>query len=77
VVRPFLDLPEAVGRSIEALRVYDDPPYGSEVQISFSDGTQLSISLQIEASVHAKHYVEKDGDLKILQEHQRNPEVSD
>ncbi|MGA9670302.1 MAG: hypothetical protein WBQ94_13910 [Terracidiphilus sp.] len=68
--RPYMELPEAVDRVIRCLRVYDDPPYGREVYIAFDDGTQISIDLAVETSVHAKHYRGDKGDLEILHEHQ-------
>ncbi len=68
VHRSFLELSEAKGKVVEALRVYDDPPYGREVYIEFNDGTRLSIDVAIETSVCSKHYTEEQGDLKILTE---------
>ena len=67
--RPFLDLPEAANMTIQTLRVYDDPPYGREVHIAFTDGTQISIDLEVKAAVNARHYRGDRGDLEILHEH--------
>jgi len=69
VNRPHLELPEAAEKIIQTLRVYDDPPYGREVHIAFTDGTAISIDLQPSISVHAKHYRETRGDLDLLHEH--------
>lgn len=66
--RSFLELSEVTGKVVDALRVYNDPPYGREVYIEFSDGTRLSIDVGVETSVCSKHYIEKQGDLKILTE---------
>ena len=71
--RTYMELPEAAGKGIRCLRVYDDPPYGREVYIEFEDGTQLSIDLVIETSVHSKHYRGDKGDLEILAEHRDRP----
>jgi hypothetical protein len=72
VSRQYLELPEAINRAIRCLRVYDDPPYGREVYIAFDDGTQISIDLIVQTSVHAKHYRDDKGDLEMLHEH-RDP----
>lgn len=68
--RPFLELPEAANLTVQTLRVYDDPPYGREVHLAFTDGTQISIDLEIESVVKTRHYRgDKGGDLEILHEH--------
>ena len=38
-----LEFPEVKGKSILELSVYDDPDYGREVLVRFTDGTQLSL----------------------------------
>ena len=73
MTRSFLDLPEAVDKVIRSLRVYDDPPYGREVHIAFSDGTQISIDISVETAVNARHYRGDKGDLEILHEHVQKP----
>ncbi len=67
--RPFLDMPEAANMTIQTLRVYDDPPYCREVHIVFTDGTQISIDLEVKTAVKARHYRGDKGDLEILHEH--------
>jgi hypothetical protein len=67
--RPFLEIPEAAKMTIETLRVYDDPPYGREVHIAFTDGTQISIDVEISTAVKARHYRGDKGGLEILHEH--------
>jgi len=68
--RPFLELSEASGRTVESLRVSDDPPYGREVHLTFTDGTRISIELEIETLIRAKHYRLKEGGLEVLQQHE-------
>jgi hypothetical protein len=68
--RRCLELPEAAGRTLEALRVYDDPPYGREVHLTFTDGTQMSIDLEIETVVRSKRYRMRDGDIDVLERHE-------
>lgn len=47
---------EATHRAIQNLRIHDNPPYGREVHITFTDGTQISIDLEIVSRVKARHY---------------------
>lgn len=68
--RSYLDIPEARDMTIASLRVYNVPPGGSEVHIVFTDGTQISIDLEIQSVVKAKHYQGDKGDLEVLQEHE-------
>jgi hypothetical protein len=68
--RRCLEVSEAAGRTLESLRVYDDPPYGREIHLTFTDGTQMSIDLEIETVVKSKHYRVKDGDLEVLERHE-------
>jgi len=68
--RPYLELSEAAGRTVETLRVSNDPPYGREVHLTFTDGTRLSIEIEIETVVKMKHYRMKDGDLEVLLQHE-------
>lgn len=75
--RPFLDLKEATGRVVETMRVYDDPPYGREVYIEFTDGTKMSVDIGIETIVCAKHYTDQEGDLKVLAEHHQRSSPDD
>ena len=68
--RPFLELSEAANLTVQTLRVYDDPPYGREVHLVFTDGSQISIDLEIAATVKTKHYRgDRGGELEILHEH--------
>lgn len=69
--RPFLELPEAANLTVQSLRVYDDPPYGREVHVTFTDGSQISIDVEIATTVKARHYRgSKCGELEILHQHE-------
>jgi hypothetical protein len=68
LIRSCLDFPEAINLTIVSLRVYSDPPYGQEVHLSFTDGTQISIDLEIRSIVKAKHYRGDKGTLEIFHE---------
>jgi hypothetical protein len=65
-----LDFPEARNLTIASLHVYNDPPCGREVHIAFTDGTQISIDLELQSVVRAKYYRGDKGDLEIFQEYE-------
>jgi len=67
---PFMELFEAAGRTVESLRVSDDPPYGREVHLIFTDGTRISIDMEIETVIKARHYRLNQGELEVLQQHE-------
>jgi hypothetical protein len=65
--RPFLELTEAANRTVRTLCVYDEPRHGREVHIVFTDGTEISIDLEIATRVTTKHYRSGDGvELTVL-----------
>jgi hypothetical protein len=63
---PMIEFPEVAGKSIVELSVYDDPLYGREVLVRFTDGTQLSISIEVKQSVNARYCVEETPDIPIF-----------
>ena len=68
--RSFLDFPEAVNMTVASLRVYSDPPCSREVHLAFTDGTQISIDLEIHSVVKAKHYRGDKGELEVFHEYE-------
>jgi hypothetical protein len=70
LIRSFLDFPEAVNMTIASLRVYSDPPCRREVHLAFTDGTQISIDLEIHSTVKAKHYRGDKGELEVFHEYE-------
>jgi hypothetical protein len=50
-----LDFPEVVGKLVAELFVVEDPEFGKEVLVRFSDGTQLSIAVGVSAGVKIDH----------------------
>ena len=58
--QPRIDFPEVAGKTIAELFVYDDPAYGREVLVHFTDKTQLSICVGVKQTVDARYC--RDGD---------------
>lgn len=71
--RATMECTELVNRTVQSFKILDDPRYGREVHIEFTDGTMFTITLQVEATVEAKHYREAGGKLEILREHHDMP----
>jgi hypothetical protein len=59
---PKLEFPEVVGKSVAEVAVLDDPEFGKEVLVRFSDGTQLSIAIGVRQTVDARYCNEETPD---------------
>lgn len=73
--RPFLDFPEARSKTVQSLRVYSDPPC-REVHLEFTDGTAVSIEIDLKSTVNGKYYRNNQGDIEVIRE-QRDPPPAD
>ena len=60
-----LEFPEVVGKSVAEVSVLDDPEFGKEVLLRFSDGTQLSIAVGIRQTFDARYCQEEAPDTPI------------
>lgn len=63
---PAIEFPEVAGKAIAELSVNDDPLYGREVLVRFTDGTQLSICVGVSQSVDARYCREDTPDEPIF-----------
>jgi hypothetical protein len=60
-----LEFPEVAGKSVAEISVLDDPQFGKEVLVRFSDGTQLSIAVGVRQIVDARYCKEATPDSPI------------
>ena len=60
-----IDFPELAGRLIAELFIQEDPEFGREVLMRFSDGTQLSIAIGVRQVVDARYTNDDTPDLLI------------
>lgn len=72
--RSVIEFPEAATKVVESLRVYGDPPASREIHLQFTDGTALSIEIDLQSVVSARYYRDHQGDIEIIREH-REPSV--
>jgi hypothetical protein len=63
--KPKLEFREAIGKSVAELSVYDDPLYGREVLVRFTDGTQISVCIGVHQVVDARYCKEESPDNPI------------
>ena len=63
---PFMEYPEAAGKTVEHIRYYDDPSAMPEVHVRFTDGTALSLKLCSTLKVEAELYRTHEGDVPDL-----------
>ena len=61
-----LEFPEVVGKQVVELFVVEDPEFGQEVLVRFSDGTQLSITVGARQVIDARYCNEETPDLPIF-----------
>ena len=50
-----IHFPEVAGKTVAELSVYDDPTYGREVLVHFTDETQLSICVGVKQTIDARY----------------------
>lgn len=62
----IIEFPEVAGKTIKELSVQDDPLYGREVLVRFTDETQLSICIAATQSVEARYCREDTPDQPIF-----------
>jgi hypothetical protein len=60
-----LEFPEVTGKVVAELFVAEDPEFGKEVLVRFSDGTQLSIAVGVRQVIDARYCNEETPDLPI------------
>ena len=64
--RPTFDFPEAKGKTIEELVIFDDPENGREILLRFTDETVLSVVLETTTVVTGKLYYNQGGAMQTL-----------
>jgi hypothetical protein len=58
-----------VGKLVAELFVVEDPEFGKEVLVRFSDGTQLSIAVGVRQVIDARYCNEETPDMPISHRH--------
>jgi len=65
-----IDVLSARGKVIESFEIYDNSPSGREVLVRFSDGTELSVEVEVGIVARAKRYRPAPGDFDILESYE-------
>ena len=50
-----MDFPEVAGKTVADLSVHDDPVYGREVLVHFTDQTELSICVGVKQTIDSRY----------------------
>jgi len=64
--RPTFEFPEAKGKTIEEVVIFDDPENGREILLRFTDETVLSVVLETSTVVTGKLYCNHGGAMQTL-----------
>jgi hypothetical protein len=67
--RDFVECPEIVGKTIQAVKLHDDPDEGCEAVFEFTDGTSFSCCMECRSSMKSILFREGDGTPKVIREY--------
>ena len=56
MTRPRLEIPNVSGRTVQSIMLHDDPSYGREVNIRFTDQTEVSVSVECRQIAEVRHF---------------------
>ena len=59
---------EFVGKVIQTFCLYEDGPYGPEIQIEFTDGTAFNSCVKTATTLEAKFLSSSEGQTKVLRD---------
>ncbi len=62
-----LEFPEVIGKSVREVAVHPETPEGTEVLMSFTDGTQLSINLGVRHVIDVRYSADDTPDKPIFE----------
>ena len=68
--RNFVECPEVAGKTIKALKIYEDEVDGCETLIEFTDGTSFSSSVSCQPTVKGTLFEGGVGTPKIIREYE-------
>ena len=59
---------ELIGKTIQSCALYQDGPYGPEIQIEFTDGTAFNSCLKTSAALEAKLLQKTPNEAEVLKD---------
>jgi hypothetical protein len=73
----FIEVPAAVGKVIREMWVYaDDPDFGRDVLLKFTDGSEVTVTLEVKRIASATHYWPHPGGIEVIGEYVEPPDVA-
>jgi hypothetical protein len=71
----FVEVPAAAGKVIKEMWVYrDDPDYGRDVLLKFTDGSEMTVTLELKRTASVTHYWPRPGGIEVIHDYQDSPE---
>ena len=68
--RDFVECPELAGKTIQTVKLYEDPDDGCEMLLEFTDGTSFSCSMESRLSMKSTLFREGVGTPEIIREYE-------
>jgi hypothetical protein len=73
----FVEVPAAVGKVIKEMWVYaDDPDYGRDVLLKFTDGSEMTVTLEVKRIASVAHYWPHPGGIEVIHEYHESAETA-
>ena len=70
MTRDYVECPEVAGKTIKALKLYEDDTDGCETLIEFTDGTSFSSSVSYQPTVKGTLFEGGVGTPKIIRDYE-------
>ena len=70
MTRDYVECPEVAGKTIKALKLYEDDTEGCETLIEFTDGTSFSSSVSYQPTVKGTLFEGGAGMPKIIRDYE-------
>lgn len=70
MTKDFVECPEVAGKTIKALKLYEDDTEGCETLIEFTDGTSFSSSVSYQPTVKGTLFEGGAGTPKIIRDYE-------
>ena len=67
--RDFVECPELTGKTIQTVKLYEDPDEGCETVFEFTDGTSFSCYMECRSSMKSVLFREGVGTPEIIREY--------
>ncbi len=72
----FIEVPGVAGKVIQEMWVYaDDPNFGRDVLLKFTDGLEMTVTLEVKRIASVAHYWPRPGGIEVIGNYHEPPKV--